>query len=139
MSVEFVNWNALNDEDKEAYSRVSTIIKDKKVIQNVANNNMLKPSQVAKLVREHLGIDFRTHHNTLLWKAFKIRPLSTSQDKFETLDAYCVYDEAHNDYLYTKLWVDVIIRLFTEHEFTLENIALKCTSYYNIEDYEKND
>lgn len=136
LSVEFVNWNILNDEDKEAYSKVCTIIKDKKIIQNVANNNMLKPSQVAKAVKEQLEIDFRTHHNTLLWKAFKIRPLSMSQDKFETLDSYCVYDEAHNDYLYTKLWVDFIVRLFTEYDFSLENIVSKCANSYNVEDYE---
>ena len=126
----------MNDEDKEAYSKVCTIIKDKKIIQNVANNNMLKPSQVAKAVKEQLETDFRTHHNTLLWKAFKIRPLSMSQDKFDTLDSYCVYDEAHNDYLYTKLWVDFIVKLFTEYDFSLENIVSKCANSYNVEDYE---
>lgn len=136
LSVEFVNWNSLSEEDKESYEKVSTIIKDKKVIQNVANNNMLKPSHVVTAVSDLIGIEFKHHHHVYLWKAFKVRPLNDALDKFETIDNFCVYDEPHGDYLYTKSWVDFIIGLFTKHNFTLDNIKQKCSVSLNVKDYE---
>ncbi len=136
LSIEFVNWNTLNESDREAYKKISTIIKDKKIIQNVANNNMLRPSQVAKAVKDKTGLDFRTHHHTYIWKAFSIRPIGESKDKFETNDKYCIYDEPHDDYLYTEAWVDFIVKLFQEYDFSLENIISKCSTPLNLKDYE---
>lgn len=135
LSIEFVNWNTLSEADREAYKTISTIIKDKKITQNVANYNMLRPSQVAKAVKEKTGFDFRTHHHTYIWKAFNIRPTGESKDKFETNDKYCVYDEPHDDYLYTEAWVDFIVKLFQKYDFSLENIISKCSIPLNLKDY----
>lgn len=136
LSVEYVNWNTLCEEDKEAYKKISTIIKDKKIVQNVSNNNMLKPSHVVEAVKTQVGIDMKTYHHTCLWKAFKIRPASDSKDKFETVDKYCVYDEPHDDYLYTMEWCSFVIKLFTNHSFTLDNLVAKCGTTLTLKDYE---
>ena len=136
LSVEYVNWNTLCEEDKEAYKKISTIIKDKKIVQNVANNNMLKPSHVVAAVKAQVGIEMKTYHHTCLWKAFKIRPAPNSKDKFETVDKYCVYDEPHDDYLYTTEWCSLVIRLFSKYGFTLDNIAAKCKTTLILKDYE---
>jgi hypothetical protein len=138
LAVEFVNWNTLNEADRDAYKKISTIIKDKKIIQNVANSNLLRPSQVVTEVIRKTGIAFRLHHHTYIWKAFQIRPDNESVDKFETNDRYCVYNEPHGDYLYTSLWVDFIVHLIKNREFSLENIREKCSVPLHLKDYEAN-
>ena len=76
----------------------------------------------------------QTDH-TYLWKAFRVRPLKQSDCKFDTVEEFCVYDEPHNDYLYTEHWVTFIINLLLNHGFTKENIKTKCASVLRIEDY----
>lgn len=97
---------------------------------------MLKPSHVVEAVKTQVGIDMKNYHHTCLWKAFKIRPATDSKDKFETVDKYCVYDEPHNDYLYTIEWCSFVIKLFTEHGFTLDNLTAKCSASLSLKDYE---
>lgn len=136
LAVEFVNWNSLNDEDKANYDKVSTIIKDKLVVQKVVNANLLKPSSVINMVNEKTGAKLNVHNHIDLWKAFGIRPLKNTERKFETDERYCVYDEPHDDYLYTEDWVSMVINLVTSHGFTKENIHEKCRKKLSIDDYE---
>lgn len=134
LAVEFVNWNALDEEDRKNYEKITTIIKDKIVIQNVSNANLLKPSGVIKLLKEQ-GITINMSHHTRLWQAFKIRPSNSDDSKFDTDDRYCVYDEPHNDYLYTGEWVNFIISLFANHSFTPEKIIDLNNNSLRIEDF----
>jgi len=136
LSVEFVNWNTLSEADREAYRKISAIIKDKKIIQNVANSNLLRPKQVVAEVKKQIGMEFGIHHHTCIWKAFQIRPCGETVDKFETNDKYCVYDEPHGDYLYTTAWVNFISKLFKEHDFSLDNVKSKCSAPLSFNDFE---
>lgn len=106
LAVEFVNWNTISEEDKENYNKVTAIIKDKIVKHNVSNANMLRPIDVRNAVREKTGVEISQSNHTDLWKAFSVRPHAKSEAKFDTLTKYCIYDEPHNDYLYTSEWVD---------------------------------
>ena len=134
LAVEFVNWNSLNEEDRQNYEQVSAIIKDKVVKKNVYNLDLMKPSAViAKLNNE--AISLNTNHHTSLWKCFKVRPANNAEDKFDTIDKYCIYDEVHNDYVYTKEWIDFIKRLFQEHGFTSINLRERTSQQLNISDY----
>ena len=135
LAVEFVNWNSLSEEDKENYNKVTTIIKDKIVKQNVSNANMLKPIDVRNAVKDKTGIELSQSNHTDLWKAFEVRPNSKSDAKFDTLTKYCVYDEPHNDYLYTSEWVDFIVKLILDYDFKKENIHDKCKEKLKIEDF----
>lgn len=136
LAVEFVNWNSLSEEDRENYNKVTTIIKDKIVKQNVSNANMLKPIDVRNAVREKTGTEISQNNHTDLWKAFSIRPSAKSDSKFDTVIKYCVYDEPHNDYLYTSEWVDFIVRLVTKYGFNKENIHSKCKGLLKAEDFD---
>lgn len=133
LSVEFVNWNSLSNEDKENYSKVTAIIKDKIIKQSVSNANMLKPKDVLNLVNEQTGVKISQSNHIDLWKAFEVRPSSTSEAKFDTQTKYCIYDEPHNDYLYTSDWVDFIVNLILNHNFKKENIHEKCKEPLKIE------
>lgn len=135
LAVEFVNWNSLSEEDKENYNKVTTIIKDKIIKQTVSNANMLKPKAVINEVKNKSGVELSFANHTDLWKAFEIRPKPDSDSKFDTITKFCIYDEPHNDYLYTTEWVDFIVKLITKYEFTKENIHKKCATKLKVEDY----
>lgn len=138
LAVEFVNWNSLSDEDKDNYQKVSAIIKDKIIKQSVSNANMLKPGDVIKAVEDKTSIKINLSNHTSLWKAFGVRPSSNSESKFDTITEYCVYDEPHNDYLYTTQWVELISLLITSHGFNKENINEKCKKKLEIKSYTSN-
>ena len=135
LAVEFVSWNSLSDEDRENYNRLTTIIKDKIIKQNVSNANMLKPIDVRNAVKERTGVEISQNNHTDLWKAFEVRPDSRSDAKFDTVTKYCIYDEPHNDYLYTSEWVDFIVKLVLEHDYKKDIIHNKCKEKLKIEDY----
>lgn len=135
LAIEFVRWDSLSEEDRALYSQVTAIIKDKIVVQNVVNLNLLKPGDVVKKVKEK-GIEgFSTTANSILWKAFRIRPSNNADDKFETNQEYCLYDEAHNDFVYTDKWVDLIVKLFTKYGFTKGTLPSRCKWGLKIEEY----
>lgn len=109
LSVEFVNWSNLNEEDKANYNRLTTIIKDKVIKQPVSNANMLRPKDVINAIKEKTGVEISQRNHCDLWKAFKVRPETNATSKFDTDTKYCIYDEAHNDYLYTIEWVELLL------------------------------
>lgn len=135
LAIEFVQWSNLSEEDRANYQQISTIIKDKIVVQRVSNANLLKPSAVIRAVEIKTGIKISQNDHTLLWKAFRVRPGSSSQAKFDTVSKFCVYDEPHNDYLYTDEWVAFIVNLIENHGFTKENIRINCSQALKISDY----
>lgn len=137
LSVEFVNWSALNEEDKENYSKVTAIIKDKIIKQSVSNANMLKPKDVRNAVKDKTGIDISQSNHTDLWKAFEIRPDTNSDSKFDTKLKYCIYDEPHNDYLYTSEWVEFISKLVMNYGFNRDNIHNKCKEKLDFSNFEE--
>lgn len=134
LAIEFVNWNSINEEEQDNYEKVTTIIKDKVIKKNVYNLDFMKPSDVRKKLELH-DIEITTTQHTMLWKSFKVRPSKNSDDKFDTIGIYCIYDEVHNDYVYTKEWVNFIISLFKTHNFTTDNINELTKVSLNIEDY----
>lgn len=136
LSIEFVNWNTLDEQDRANYEKVTTIIKDKIVKQSVANADTLKPGAVVTAVKARLGIDFNTAMHSRLWKVFRIRPESSSKAKFETKNKYCLYDEPHDDYVYTSDWIEFIVGLFERYGFTKENFYGKCKGHLSIDDYQ---
>lgn len=71
-----------------------------------------------------------------MWKAFGVRPNSKSDAKFDTIQKYCIYDEPHNDYLYSSQWVEFIVNLIEKFGFRRDNIYGKCKEKLNIKDYE---
>lgn len=135
LAIEFVNWSELDENDRENYKKVTTIIKDKLVKQRVANADLLKPKHVIRELEKKTGVKLNAHLHTLLWKAFSVRPPPNSEDKFDTNDIYCIYDEPHNDYLYTMEWVDFLANLINNYGFTKESISKLDKNSLKIESY----
>lgn len=135
LAVEFVNWNSLTEEDRVNYQQICTIIKDRIVVQQVLNADLLKPGAVIQAVEGKTGIKISQNDHSLLWKAFQVRPVSTAESKFDTVSKFCIYDEPHNDYLYTDEWVAFIVNLLEKHGFTKDNIRIKCKQKLLFSDY----
>ncbi|NRA81945.1 MAG: DUF3644 domain-containing protein [Pseudoalteromonas sp.] len=125
-AVEFVRWDALSEEDKEAYEKLNVIIKDKTVKIEAANVGRLKPSEVVKKVNENLRdkkITQNTH--TDLFKLFNIRPEAGAEDPFDTNAEYCLYDEPHNDYVYQDAWVNFLVHFIQSTELSPKELRKK--------------
>lgn len=135
LAVEFVNWSSLKEEDRENYQKITAITKDKIIKQPVSNANLLKPKDVIHAIKEKTGVKISYNNHTALWKAFEVRPESNSTSKFDTKTKYCIYDEPHNDYLYTTEWVELLSNLIENYGFNNTNIYNKCKDKLNISDY----
>lgn len=125
-AIEFVKWDALSEEDKEAYEKVSVLIKDKKVTVQGVNVKRFKPSEVVSEVNAHLNVTAITSNlHVTLYKLFDIRPPNGVDDPFETKAAYCLYDETHGDYVYEQAWVDFLIHFMQIQAFTPAELRAK--------------
>ena len=113
LAVEFVNWNAISNEDKENYNKITTIIKDKVISKEVINPGKLKPGEVLNLVNSKTYFKINHFDHKCLFYIFSIRPSKedVKLDPFETNTKYCHYDEVHNDYVYQEDWVNFLINI----------------------------
>lgn len=135
LAIEFVNWNSLSPEDKDSYSKVVSIIKDKVILKTAANANYLRPTKVIEIVKKKTGVNISIHDHMLLWKSFGVRPPAKSESKFDTIEKYCLFDEVHNDYVYTKEWADFICRLVSEYGFNHDKIQKLSSNSLRSNDY----
>jgi hypothetical protein len=109
-AIEFVRLDALSAEDKEAFEKLTVIIKDKTVRVEAANVGRIKPMEVVRRVNERLpGKTMTQNLHVSLYKVFNVRPANGADDPFETNAKYCIYDEPHNDYVYQDAWVDFVL------------------------------
>ena len=109
IAIEFVNWNSLNQEDREAFSKVDVLVKDKIVKHEIFNLGGLKPAKVLEGVKTKTGIKISHHDHKCLFTIFAIRPpQKLVSDPFNTDIRFCHYDEVHEDYIYKQSWVDAI-------------------------------
>jgi hypothetical protein len=113
LAVTFVNEQDLLPDELAAYQTLEktgrVVIREKE--RPVANLGRLRPKAVCAAVEER--IPYRFGHSCefpLVWKKLAVRPPTSSRGKArkKTDERYCAYDEAHDDYVYTKAFVDLI-------------------------------
>lgn len=137
-AIEFVRWDALSEQDKAAYEQLTVIIKDKTVKIEAANVRRLRASEVVKAVNENIsGKSITQNLHTALYKLFQIRPPNGSDDPFETIAEYCLYDETHNDYVYQDNWVEFIIHFLQTTSYISSDLykQVRDGKYLNISDF----
>ena len=120
-AIEFVRWDTLSEEDREAYERLNVIIKDKTVKIEGANVRRFRSSDVVRTVNENQQTHRLTQNlHVVLYKLFRIRPPNGAEDPFETQAKYCLYDETHDDYVYQEAWVEFLTNFFLTTEYSPE-------------------
>lgn len=114
IAVEFVKYDADNPKEMEEYNQLAAFIKTKNI--PVANLDNLMPSEVCvavePIVQECVGQDKRfsaSYHHARAYKFYEIRPEKGALNPGATKAEYCIYDEAHNDYVYTPAWRDFLV------------------------------
>jgi hypothetical protein len=110
IAIEFVKYDESNPQEMEKYEKAIIAIKEKQV--PVVNTNLYKPSDVISALRKK-GLEKTIHWHTQMWQKFKVRSSSNSGEKTKTKSEYCIYDSAHNDYLYTEEWIELLIKEFS--------------------------
>jgi len=86
------------------------LIKDRHI--PVANLDKMRAGEVAKLVADAIKprkFTASTHHAGCA-RYYKARPPKGSPNPAACNNKYCYYDAAHGDYVYTKEWVDFLIK-----------------------------
>lgn len=106
-SVTFVKIDEANRDELERMEKLNILIKEKHI--PIANLGLHKPGQVVTAVNAKLPYRFTTNAHARAWRHYKVRPGAKAGEPEQTLGQYCVYDTAHNDYLYTDAWVDKLI------------------------------
>ena len=126
LAIEYVKFDELNEDDKDAYNQIAVLIKDKKVKVEGVNVGRLKPGQIIDIVNDSLGEGFINHPaHKYLYTVFSIRPPGGADDPFDTNTDYCHYDETHGDYVFGENWAEFIIHIYQSKIFTKEKIKTK--------------
>jgi len=120
LPIQFVAYDKLTDEEKEKITRIAALVKDKHIIQPVANKGTIKPGSVIKKVQQAFNnpkklsckkhIDkYNMDWHQRCWKKYEVRPTNDSLHPEMTNAKYCLYDEPNGSYLYTLEWVFFLI------------------------------
>ena len=120
-AVQFVKFDDASSEELENLIRQNVLIKEKKV--PVANLNLFKPGKVVEQVRARIPFRFTVNNHTVAWKYYEVRPAPNAPSPERTKSQYCVYDSAHRDYLYTKAWIEKLIRDLSDPDLFLKVIG----------------
>ncbi len=103
LPMEFVDLSKLSAEEAAAVENARVIIRDRRV--EAVNVSRMRAGEVVTRVQAAFPA-FSIYFHTLAWRHFGIRPKSNSPDPEQTDARYCVWDRAHNDYLYTEAWIE---------------------------------
>lgn len=105
MAVEFINVNALTDEELKDYEQAVAFIK------GVENPFRLKPKRIVELVSKKIkGFNMPLH--TKCWKYYKARPKHLDKNfKGE----YASYMEGFDGYLYSQKWIKFLCDELKDH------------------------
>jgi len=107
-AVEFIQVDEASDEELDRLQKLNILIREKHIpIQNL---DLLKPGQVVEEVAQHIPYRFNMATHTACWRYFNVRPPNGAARPERTIQQYCMYDRPHRDYLYTKSWVEKLIR-----------------------------
>ncbi|NMC60055.1 MAG: DUF3644 domain-containing protein [Candidatus Methanofastidiosa archaeon] len=121
-AIEWVPYDPSNPEEMAKYTHLVGFIKER--ITPVFNLDLLRAKEVSENVRKELTkifgvkIKFSANHHYICCMEYNVRPPNSGKNRKKTRKEFCVYDQIHDDYLYTQKWIDFLIKkLKAEKEF----------------------
>lgn len=115
-TLEFIKYDPSNPGETEKYNHLIAAVKEKQVPMNG-----FRAGYVAKKVYEALkskmpvGWRFNaSSHHVRCWKYYKIRPFSKDANPEKTDLRYCYYDSTFEQYGFTQLWIDFLIKKLSD-------------------------
>ncbi len=119
--VYFFRPGEISAEQEEGFQRrLAVVPKPRRVA--VASADLLRPTEVVRLVHEFLPFRFTSDTHTRCWRYFVVRPASGSSEPEATDARFCVWDRLLNGYGYTRTWVDKLISELSDAE-TYERVV----------------
>jgi len=123
LAISFVREEELTEEERTAYEALErtgrVILREKE--RPVSNLGRFKPTAVCEQVEAAIPFRFRPSSEfPAAWRALGVRPSGSVKGpaRRKTKEQYCLYDEPHDDYVYTQAYVDLLIeRCGTEDGF----------------------
>lgn len=118
-AIQFVKVDEANEEELERLGKLNVLIKEKNIpIQNL---DLYRPKQVVEMVNAESKYKMTLNSHADAWHFYKVRPDTDSANPKKCITEYCVYDTAHNDYLYTSAWVKKCMEAFSNYD-VIKNI-----------------
>jgi len=114
VAVQFVKVDEASPEELERLEKLNVLIREKHI--PIANLGRFKPGEVVHELRIRLNVPVDQHVHTRAWKYYNVRPPAGDGHPERTRPEYCVYDETHEDYVYTKAWVDKLAKDLADPE-----------------------
>jgi hypothetical protein len=111
IAVQFVKVDEASEEELSRLEKLNVLIREKQI--PIANLGLFKPSEVVEQLQGRTGphaIDIHAH--TCAWRHYAVRPSSDDPHPERTRSEYCLYDQTHEDYVYTQAWIDKLSRDF---------------------------
>lgn len=105
IAFEFVKYDPTRPDEMAQIQKQIALVKERQV--PVANANLLSPKDVTKDVTAKIGRPFNMHHHRLAWARYNVR--KSGFDPGACNARYCVADPRHQDYGYTREWVDLLV------------------------------
>jgi hypothetical protein len=112
VAMTFVRLDELEPDQRAGVENAMTIIREKQV--PVSNLGALKPGQVATEVQQQLELRFSTSDHTRCWQHYGVRPAQGAEHPERTKSEFCRWDEAFEQYTYTKTWIAYLVRRLGE-------------------------
>ena len=103
-AVEFIRVDENNEEEFERLKRLNVLIREKSI--KVANLGLFRPGQIVEQVNRSSKYKLTMNAHTDLWRYFNVRPAARDALPNQCNSQYCVFDQPHHDYLYTKAWIE---------------------------------
>jgi hypothetical protein len=129
LSLQFVNYKDLTEEERRTAEEIAAnrgYVITKQRTRPVSNEGKFKPGKVAKMVSAEIPYNFTpSHEMAAAWKKGNWRPPKGAKDPENTRSDFCVYDSAHNDYLYTEACVKWLIKKCKTEAGFMEATGLK--------------
>ena len=108
VAVRFVKVDEASPEELKRLDQLNVLIREKHI--PIANLGYFKPSEVVDEVRKKISQPMNLHVHTCAWKYFGVRPPSSSNRRDKTIAEFCIFDETHEDYVYTAAWIRKLCR-----------------------------
>jgi hypothetical protein len=107
VAVQFVKVDEASAEELQRLEKLNVLIREKHI--PIANLGLLKPSQVVAEVSSRIPYTINLGVHTQAWRHYNVRPPRGDAYPERTRAEYCVYDDTHEDYVYTKAWVEKLV------------------------------
>lgn len=108
VAVQFVKVDEASPEELDRLEKLNVLIREKHI--PIANFGLFKPGEVVEKLQGRIPHPVNMSVHTYAWRYFKVRPPGGNPHPERTIPEYCLYDQTHEDYVYTQAWVDKLAR-----------------------------